>query len=88
MNMPGFTAEVSVYRTSKYSHMAAAFGQAGGTAIYRIQPQTIWPGPIWPADPCARLWGCARIRCECIMAGGYPETVRITPQTPCGFVCT
>jgi len=54
MNMPGFTAEASLFRASEHYHMPDNFEQAGG-AVYPAQIPVPdgpilgpFPGPITP----------------------------------------
>jgi hypothetical protein len=68
-NMPGFTAEVSLYKPSGYYQMITLLNQANAT-IYPAQllvtnTQSFWPGLLhWPiVEPtCIRL---------CLPGGGY-----------------
>jgi hypothetical protein len=70
MNMPRFTAEASLYRTSGHHPTAGTFSQAAGT----IQP-------AFHRDDC--YWNClsncdddpyyCSINCRCFCKGGPPR---------------
>lgn len=63
MNMPRFTAEVSLYKTNTQYNTA---GIKFSTAEVSISPQTwVWPW-LWPKDRCIPGWVCVSpINCPC-----------------------
>jgi hypothetical protein len=51
MNMPGFTAETSLYKTHALYHAAMKGVQTNG-AVYAAQSAILYPGlPPWAVDP-------------------------------------
>ena len=83
MNMPGFSAEASVYKVarcyyrtsgrSRASAMRGVVGPAGACSC--TDPGCTWtcpvpPPPYDPCNRCRRLSGCAQKRCFCECDGG------------------
>jgi hypothetical protein len=94
MQIPGFNAEASLYKTTVNYH--GTISQAAGISGVTLSASCTCtdPGCTWScpqADPClkfcSRLSGCARQRCICICNGGAPEPTG-NPNIPCHFVCT
>ena len=94
MNIPGFTASASAYKTSGRYFMTSMTSQIGGVTLAGTctctDPNCTWTCPI--PDPCARCGSlptpCARARCFCLCEGGIPVSCRPGPSCPCGFLCT
>jgi hypothetical protein len=60
MNMPGFTAEVSLYKTAEPYYM----GTAGRSVPQGLSPRVVHPAIVFRPPPC-------RIICpRCVAAGG------------------
>jgi hypothetical protein len=68
MNMPGYSAEKSLYQTSRSSNAAESFDSSVGT----VQPAFIRP----PHGSCQQICGgdadCIQC-CMCIRRGGHPS---------------
>lgn len=70
MNMPGFTADTSVYQTSR-PYQTISFDDPGNGRLAAITVAS----PIF--NPCSRynrLYGCAKARCFCICNDGIPHS--------------
>lgn len=87
MNMPGFTAEASLYKTSALYH-AAIEGAHANESVYAVRPSMLtWPPPPeafdfrWPPPGLFEcFWTCRRIPVG--YAGGRIEYI-----TVCGRLC-
>jgi len=66
MNMPGYSAEKSLYQMSRSYNASASFDSATGT----VQPA------LPPRNPCLQICGgdpdCIQC-CTCIRRGGHPS---------------
>jgi hypothetical protein len=83
MNLPGFTAHLSLNNGRKHYYMATGVDQGSGAG----QGVTIAsiPPPGDPCHHCASLRGCAAARCYCVCNDGIPVPSRLGR---CGFLCT
>jgi hypothetical protein len=95
INIPGFTAEASLYKTNLQYHLASM--QRGGVsnsitlagACTCTDPGCSWtcpsPPPPDPCEHCQGLTGRARFVCECECGGGI---IRPGSCTPFRLCCT
>ena len=69
INVPGFTAEVSLYRTIGRYHLTAGFDSNGGV----IQPQKLLVPPL--PGPGDEFCICPCCLCKPNPSGGYPDWI-------------
>jgi hypothetical protein len=76
MNIPGFTADASVYKTKGHYMSVVSNGASGVSGGVQLAQ--------WDCG-CGHLWGCAKNRCEC----GCPDADGYTGicHDPCCREC-
>jgi hypothetical protein len=95
MNLPGFTAELSMQKTSRRYRTIETFDQASVNDSITLSGSCTCTALIAHGcvhqDPCAYCLNytdsCDQNRCICSCAGGFIHEVTPTPNNPCGFVC-
>src|SRR5271170_5183307 len=81
MRMPGFFAEVSLYRSGNNYRMAGAFGQPEGVAP--ALPPLSFGGAYGPGGPSPRL--LCELKCRASQCGHSPSTACVES---CSKQCT
>ena|SRR5215471_10066320 len=99
MNIPGFTADASIYRMNEGYYMSGVMNSVNSEGVTLAGSCTCsdptcanptcscsCPPPPDPCTHCASLPTlCARVRCFCTCAGGIPVPSHFGQ---CGFLCT